>query len=88
MVQGFCVRGQKWVCSEVERISQRLEKYKTGYNGYNRIQPILMSKTVTSMLNNSIPPPPNKNRTIQEPSADEQEIQTTRFRRHCSTRIT
>lgn len=87
MVQGFCVRGQKWLYSEVERISQKMEKYKTGYNGYSRIQPILISKSVTSMLNNSIPPPPNKNKPSNE-TLHEPEIQTTKFRRHCSTRIT
>ncbi|XP_037960864.1 uncharacterized protein LOC119689972 [Teleopsis dalmanni] len=45
----------KWMTGEMERLSLKFERYKPTGSGYNRIQPILLSRSVTQMLNNPLP---------------------------------
>ncbi|XP_067626153.1 uncharacterized protein [Eurosta solidaginis] len=45
----------KWMSNGMERLSIRLARYKPSCNGYNRIQPVLLSRSVTQMLNNPLP---------------------------------
>ncbi|CAD7000447.1 unnamed protein product [Ceratitis capitata] len=40
---------------EMERLTMRFARYKPSCNGYNRIQPVLLSRSVTQMLNNPLP---------------------------------
>ncbi|XP_036329552.1 uncharacterized protein LOC118741685 [Rhagoletis pomonella] len=46
---------QKWMSDEMERLSIKFARYKPSCNGYNRIQPVLLSRSVTQMLNNPLP---------------------------------
>ena len=39
----------------MERLSTKLERLKPSCSGYNRIQPVLLSRSVTQMLNNPLP---------------------------------
>ncbi|XP_054743508.1 uncharacterized protein LOC129248098 [Anastrepha obliqua] len=45
----------KWMSDEMERLSTKFARYKPSCNGYNRIQPVLLSRSVTQMLNNPLP---------------------------------
>ncbi|KAI9578669.1 protein Tob1 [Glossina fuscipes] len=56
---------QEWMSNEIERFSSKLERYKPTGSGYNRIQPIRLSKSVVHMLNN---PMPNRSNQIEQSS--------------------
>ncbi|XP_050318670.1 uncharacterized protein LOC126752137 [Bactrocera neohumeralis] len=45
----------KWMSDEMARLSTKFARYKPSCNGYNRIQPVLLSRSVTQMLNNPLP---------------------------------
>ncbi|XP_017047903.1 uncharacterized protein LOC108092700 [Drosophila ficusphila] len=49
------MRAPEWMSTEMARLTSRLERYKPAGSGYNRIQPIRLSKSVTQMLNNPMP---------------------------------
>lgn len=46
---------QRWVNEEIERIAMRLERYKTANSGYNKIESVIISPSVTSILSNPRP---------------------------------
>ncbi|KAH8352511.1 hypothetical protein KR084_004588 [Drosophila pseudotakahashii] len=52
------MRAPEWMSSEMARITSKLERIKPTGSGYNRIQSIRLSKSVTQMLNNPMPPSP------------------------------
>ncbi|KAI8041878.1 uncharacterized protein LOC128262710 [Drosophila gunungcola] len=52
------MRAPEWMSTEMARLTSRLERYKPTGSGYNRIQSIRLSKSVTQMLNNPMPPAP------------------------------
>lgn len=45
----------EWMSNEMARLTLKLERYKPTNSGYNRIQSIRLSKSVTHMLNNPLP---------------------------------
>ncbi|XP_065355464.1 uncharacterized protein LOC135949930 [Calliphora vicina] len=47
---------QQWMTNEIERLSSKWQRYKPTGSGYNRIQSVRLSKSVTQMLNNPLPP--------------------------------
>lgn len=47
---------QKWMSHEIERLSSKWQRYKPAGSGYNRIHSVRLSKSVTHMLNNPLPP--------------------------------
>ncbi|KAI8125810.1 hypothetical protein FF38_09434 [Lucilia cuprina] len=47
---------QQWMTNEIERLSSKWQRYKPTGSGYNRIQSVRLSKSVTHMLNNPLPP--------------------------------
>lgn len=47
---------QKWMSHEIERLSSKWQRYKPTGSGYNRIHSVRLSKSVTQMLNNPLPP--------------------------------
>ncbi|KAM7351119.1 uncharacterized protein ACRADG_004096 [Cochliomyia hominivorax] len=47
---------QKWMSHEIERLSSKWQRYKPSGSGYNRIHSVRLSKSVTHMLNNPLPP--------------------------------
>ncbi|KAH8250677.1 hypothetical protein KR038_002131 [Drosophila bunnanda] len=49
------MRAPEWMTNEMARLTSRLERYKPAGSGYNRIQSIRLSKSVTQMLNNPMP---------------------------------
>ncbi|BFF94784.1 uncharacterized protein DMAD_12318 [Drosophila madeirensis] len=49
------MRAPEWMSSEMARLTLKLERYKPVGSGYNRIQSIRLSKSVTQMLNNPLP---------------------------------
>ncbi|XP_068144743.1 uncharacterized protein [Drosophila tropicalis] len=49
------MRAPEWMSSEMARLTSKLERYKPTGSGYNRIQSIRLSKSVTQMLNNPLP---------------------------------
>ncbi|EDW64115.1 uncharacterized protein [Drosophila virilis] len=49
------MRAPEWMSSEMARLTSKLERYKPINSGYNRIQSIRLSKSVTQMLNNPLP---------------------------------
>ncbi|KAH8409545.1 hypothetical protein KR222_008172 [Zaprionus bogoriensis] len=60
------MRAPEWMSSEMARLTLKLERYKPTGSGYNRIQSIRLSKSVTQMLNN---PLPGAAQTIQQESS-------------------
>jgi len=51
------MRAPEWMSNEMARFTHKLERYKPTNSGYNRIQSIRLSKSVTQMLNNPLPAP-------------------------------
>lgn len=51
----FSMRAPEWMSNEMARLTSKLERYKPMGSGYNRIQSIRLSKSVTQMLNNPLP---------------------------------
>lgn len=49
------MRAPEWMSNEMARLTLKLERYKPTGSGYNRIQSIRLSKSVTQMLNNPLP---------------------------------
>ncbi|KAH8325973.1 hypothetical protein KR067_011148 [Drosophila pandora] len=49
------MRAPEWMSNEISRFTSKLERYKPTGSGYNRIQSIRLSKSVTQMLNNPMP---------------------------------
>ncbi|XP_034474354.1 uncharacterized protein LOC117781663 isoform X2 [Drosophila innubila] len=49
------MRAPEWMSNEMARLTHKLERYKPTNSGYNRIQSIRLSKSVTHMLNNPLP---------------------------------
>ncbi|XP_030383998.1 uncharacterized protein LOC115631412 [Scaptodrosophila lebanonensis] len=45
----------EWMTNEMARLTVKLERYKPAGRGYNRMQSIRLSKSVTHMLNNPLP---------------------------------
>uniref|UniRef100_A0A1B0G0Q7 Uncharacterized protein n=1 Tax=Glossina morsitans morsitans TaxID=37546 RepID=A0A1B0G0Q7_GLOMM len=62
---------QEWMNNEIERFSSKLERYKPTGSGYNRIQPIRLSKSVVHMLNN---PMPNRSNQLEQSSQVRRDI--------------
>lgn len=67
----------QWMTNEMERLSSKLERYKPAGSGYNRIQPVRLSKSVTQMLNNPLPvedqigrPATTKRSSLKDRSSD------------------
>ncbi|EDW03912.1 GH11505 [Drosophila grimshawi] len=50
------MRAPEWMSNEMARLTLKLERYKPTGSGYNRIQSMRLSKSVTQMLNNPLPP--------------------------------
>lgn len=57
-IEHHTMRAPEWMSNEMARLTSRLERYKPTGSGYNRIQSIRLSKSVTQMLNNPMPPAP------------------------------
>ncbi|XP_023170740.2 uncharacterized protein LOC111599342 [Drosophila hydei] len=78
------MRAPEWMSTEMARLTSKLERYKPIGSGYNRIQSIRLSKSVTQMLNNPLPSAATRVSTVkasQKPSRDHQESSFTTPRR-------
>ncbi|XP_002133063.3 uncharacterized protein [Drosophila pseudoobscura] len=49
------MRAPEWMSKEMALLTLKLERYKPVGSGYNRIQSIRLSQSVTQMLNNPLP---------------------------------
>lgn len=47
-------QSSKWISNGTELLSTKLEKLKIACNGYNKMQPIILSRSITTMLPKSI----------------------------------
>lgn len=47
-------QSSKWISNGTEILSNKFQKFKIVCNGYNKMQPIILSKSITTMLPKSI----------------------------------
>ncbi|KAH8271868.1 hypothetical protein KR044_008416 [Drosophila immigrans] len=75
------MRTPEWMSNEMARLTLKLERYKPTNSGYNRIQSIRLSKSVTQMLNNPLPTAANTVNVTQRDSQQQESSFTTPRRR-------
>ncbi|EDW11156.1 uncharacterized protein LOC6575709 [Drosophila mojavensis] len=79
------MRAPEWMSTEMARLTSKLERYKPTGSGYNRIQSIRLSKSVTQMLNNPLPNAATRANTMKasqrQPSGQQEDAFTTPSRR-------
>ncbi|KAH8376904.1 hypothetical protein KR093_002072 [Drosophila rubida] len=75
------MRTPEWMSNEMARLTLKLERYKPTNSGYNRIQSIRLSKSVTQMLNNPLPTAANTVNATQRDSQQQESSFTTPRRR-------
>nr|XP_036224298.1 uncharacterized protein LOC106619397 [Bactrocera oleae] len=76
----------KWMSDEMARLSTKLARYKPSCNGYNRIQPVLLSRSVTQMLNNPLPVEDQIGSTITAAASQQQPQQKQQPQGHGRTK--